>query len=226
MIDVGMDLSRSSSPTSPAQSRSARADSPGLCPVGFWISLSMETRQHLWASCLATLTIKKGALCLNGIFCISVHAHCLLSCHWARLRRVWLPFYSPSNDIYLYRLTKYPPEPSLSRLSNPRSLRCSSPLIIFVAFCCICSNMSISIVYCGAQHWIQNPKCVSLSLSRGEGSPSLTCWQHCLKQPRRLFTCFTAWVRCWLVVNMLSTRTSCINSHQEKNGEATTCNRH
>lgn len=31
---------------------------------------------------------------------------------------------------------------------------------------------------------------------------------------------------CWLVDNRLSTRTSCTNSRDESNGEATTCNRH
>lgn len=216
-----MDLSRPSSPTSPAQSRSARADSPGLCLVGFSISPSMET-WHLWASSLATLTIKKGGLCLDGFFCISVQAHCLLSCLWTPLRRGWLSLYSPSNDIYLDRLIKSPAEPPFCRPSNTRSLRCSGPLTIFVGFCCICSSMPISVFYCGAQHWTQKPKCVSW----GEESPPSTCWQHLLMQPRRLLSCFTAWAPGWLVVNVSSTGTSCINSREERNGEATTCNRH
>lgn len=44
-------------------------------------------------------------------------------------------------------------------------------------------------------------------LSRGAGSPPSTCWQHCLTQPRRLLATSTTRARCWLLVNLVLSKT-------------------
>lgn len=50
------------------------------------------------------------SLCLVGMSCILIRAHCLLSVHWIQLRRVWLYLYS-SHRVFTH--TDKVPEPSL-----------------------------------------------------------------------------------------------------------------
>ena len=85
----------------------------------------------------------------------------------------------------------------LSSLSFSLCKRCSSSLTTFMALCCTQSIMSMSLLYLGAQHWIQHAKCVSLDL------PALLF----LMQPRRLLAAFVVGAHCCLMVSLLSIRT-------------------
>ena len=39
----------------------------------------------------------------DGVSCVSVYAYCLWPCHWAPLKRAWLPLlYTLPSDIYLH----------------------------------------------------------------------------------------------------------------------------
>jgi len=62
-----------------------------------------------------------------------------------------------------------------SRLNNPSSLslssyhRCSNTIIFMTL------HWTMSLLYWGAQHWTQHPRCVLPVLSREAGSPTSTC---------------------------------------------------
>ena len=49
--------------------------------------------------------------------------------------------------------------------------RCFNPCIIFMSLHQTHSNMSLSLLNWGAQHWTQHSRCISPLLSRGGGSP-------------------------------------------------------
>lgn len=77
--DLGRNHWRSST-QSPAQCRSSRAGGPGLCPSGFWISLSTKTPKPLWATWVFGHSPVK-----NGNSCIFIYVCCFF-CHWVSLR--------------------------------------------------------------------------------------------------------------------------------------------
>ena len=120
-------------------------------------------------------------LCLRRISCMSVCACCLLFLSLASLRWMVHFLYSPHqrfihiDEISLCLL--------FSRLYSPSSHRlflydrCSSPFIIVVAQCWTCYNKSVSLLYqrphdCTQHSWSALPV-----LSKGNGSPHLTCWK-------------------------------------------------
>lgn len=43
----------------PAQAAQPKAGCPGVCPVGFSIHSSMNTKQSLWAACLTTPAVRQ-----------------------------------------------------------------------------------------------------------------------------------------------------------------------
>lgn len=139
MIEVGRDIWRLPSPTLRLTARSSRAGCSGPCPDGFWVSPWMASTSPLGnLFYLITLTVT-SFLCLQGISCISICALCLLSFHWARLRRVWIHvLYSHQVFIHMHKI---PLSLLFTRLNSPRTLshslynRCSKSLTIFVAHC-------------------------------------------------------------------------------------------
>ncbi|KAK0688829.1 E41L5 protein, partial [Pygoscelis papua] len=115
-------------------------------------------------------------LCLSGISCISVCAHCLLSCLWARLRRVrLLSLCPPSGFLHTGKILL---SFLFSRLNSPSSLslsfyvRCSRPFIVFVTLCCSPSSMSMFLLSWGAQSCAQHSRGVSPVLIRVLGVPA------------------------------------------------------
>lgn len=91
----------------------------GLCPVGFWVSPSMETLPVLWATCSDASLAPQGKrffLSLNRIFYISIFGHCFLSCHWIPMRRVCLSLVSLIRC--LYKLVGFPGDFSSSDLES------------------------------------------------------------------------------------------------------------
>jgi len=69
--------------------------------------------------------------------------------------------------------------------------------------------MSMSALYWGAQTWAQHSRC-SLTSAEQRGRIILLCLLAALHltQPRVLSTFFAAGAHCWLMVNLVSTRTS------------------
>lgn len=63
-----------------AQAGSPKVGCPGPCLDCFRVSLKMETLQPLQATCAHAQSPP----------CVTVCAHCLLSSHWAALKRTWL----------------------------------------------------------------------------------------------------------------------------------------
>lgn len=101
-----------------------------------------------------------------------------------------------------------------SRINNPTSLglfscvRCSNPLVIFMALCCTRSAMSASFLYGGAQNWAQHSSCHFTSTEwKGRISSLYSLTVLFLTQPRMLLATFAARTRCWLMLNLVSTRT-------------------
>jgi len=87
----------------------------------------------------------------------------------------------PPHQVFIH-VGKIPLSLFFSRLNSPSSLslsayeRCPGPLIIFMAIHWSSSSMSTSLFYWGAQKRTQHPRCVSAGLSRGQGTPPVTCW--------------------------------------------------
>lgn len=131
---------------------------------------------------LTTLTGKRFFFsCLSRILCIPVCVHCLLSCHWLRLRP-WLhllnfPF------RYLYMLIR-PPLSLLFWLNNRSSISlfsyvgCFNNFIIIMALCWTHFSMFVSLLHWRSWNQTQYSTCISPALRRGEGSLPLNCWQH------------------------------------------------
>lgn len=110
------------------------------------------------------------------IYCILV---CLLSWLWAPLRRVWpCRLYHHPHQVLIH-IDKVSLSVLFPRLNNPSSIslslyiRCSNPLIFFMALCWTPSNMSMSLLFWLAQHWTQDFRCFLPVLSRRKA----TCWQ-------------------------------------------------
>lgn len=131
---------------------SARSGCFGPCPVWFWVSPRMETPQHFWLSCsrayhphseMHFFIFPLLSWCLTAIPCISV---CLL------LFSLTLPlgttdtgsvFSSPCAEHSLLLGDK-------SHFSQiPLYVRCSNPIIIFLAHCWSCFMFLLN---CGAKN--------------------------------------------------------------------------
>lgn len=102
----------------------------------------MKTPQPLWTTCsrVSLFSHERFFLCLNGISCISICAHFLLSIHGISLHLVRF-------SCLLIRSTSKPSllqgkQPVLSLTSYER---CSRPLIIFVAPYLTHSSISLSL---------------------------------------------------------------------------------
>lgn len=97
--------------------------------IEFWVSPRMETAWPLWA----THSKVSFFLCINGIPCISVRAHCLFTEH----------YWEESCSILILLF---------SRLKNTNSVkpslhgRCPSPWTIIMALCWIRSIQSMPLV--------------------------------------------------------------------------------
>lgn len=83
----------------PAQAGPCRTGCPTSCPDRFRISPRTKTPQPLcWAICSSIQSpsqLKSISWCSEGLFCVSVCAHWLLSCHWEPLKGTRLcPFYN------------------------------------------------------------------------------------------------------------------------------------
>ena len=165
MAEVGRDLWRSSSPNPPAQAGSARADCPGPCAVGSVLGFSKDevSPPPLPAQPIPVFdhphSKKTVFLCSDRISCALICVHCLMSCHWALLRRVCLVFI-PSHQVFLC-IDKMPLSLVSSRLNSPGSpslsscVRCSKPLISFVTLHRTHFRKSVSFLYWGAQDQTQ-----------------------------------------------------------------------
>lgn len=106
---------------------------------------------------------------LNEISSISFCTCCHLSCHWEQLRWVWLclrsllpPFLG---QVLMHYHVSRPNSPSSASSGMTDTL---SPSSFLWSFPCL--------LYWGAQDWTQHSRCVSLDLSRREGSSPTTCW--------------------------------------------------
>jgi len=79
----------------------------------------------------------KFFLGLNGIYCISAFAHCLLSCYWLPLRKVWSLFLPGPHQVLIH-IDKILPAPSFSRINSLSCLSLSSYFRFsnsFISFC-------------------------------------------------------------------------------------------
>lgn len=88
-------------------------------------------------------------------------------------------------------------------LTNPSSfslssyIRCSSPLIIFIPLCCICSSMSMYFWSWGDKNWTQFPSCGFTSTELRGKITSLSLLEKIfLIQPKRLSVLFAAEAHC------------------------------
>jgi len=79
----------------------------GLCPCSFWISPRMEMLQSAETTCVSvqpSMQYRSASWCSAETSCVPVCAHCLLSWHWAQLKRVWLhPLRTFPASIYSHR---------------------------------------------------------------------------------------------------------------------------
>lgn len=84
---------------------SATAGCLGLCQFRFCVSLRMDTLQPLWTESVPVFNHfsrkKVSSLFLNYISCILVCAYCFLPCHWASLRRIWLPLLYSYHQVFI-----------------------------------------------------------------------------------------------------------------------------
>lgn len=94
----------------------------------------------------------------EGASCVAVCAHCL----WAPLKRdvLHLLCVFPSGFFaYFDKVLKNLLQAEQAQLSVfPSHVRCSSPLITFVALCWTLSTMSISLFCWGGQNWTQQSR--------------------------------------------------------------------
>jgi len=154
----------------------------------------MKTPKHLWVTCTqcsTTLTAKSIFLCLSGISCVSICAHCLLCFQWAPLRRVWLRLLYSPHQVFMHT-GKIPLSLLFSRLNSPSTLsfclyvRCSKPSVILMALSWPCPNMSMSLLYWGAQSWTQYSRCLTSAEWRGRITSLDLLAALLLMQPRML----------------------------------------
>jgi len=88
---------------------------------------------------------------------------CLLSFYWAPLRVVWLHLLYSPHQAFLH-IDNIPPSFFFSKLNNPSALslsscvRCSSLLVISVAFCCTRSSVSMSLLYWRSRTGLSTPE--------------------------------------------------------------------
>lgn len=97
------------------------------CVQGFGIPPAVENPQPPWATCYSVQlpSQQKSVMFRSGSLYFSL-CPLLLSCHWAPLRRIWLPFLNSPHHICIY-----------THGSDPLSLLCfrlDSPS--FPASCC------------------------------------------------------------------------------------------
>lgn len=120
MVEVGRDLLRSL-----VQPPLLKAYQGGQIASAMsswvWLFARIETPQPVWTNCSSVWSPLQWKFFSNGIFYISVCAHCLLSHHWAPQRRVCLHLYSPLQIIFIYKKRYFFPWAIFSWLSNPSS---------------------------------------------------------------------------------------------------------
>ena len=150
MVEVGRDLWRSLCPT-----HLFRQGHLEPRTVSRWL---LSTPKRGWCHNLSgqPVTVLSSSQ-QKRVSCVSVSAHCLLSCLWASQSRARLQLLRilPA-DICSHWWD--PPWAFSSKLKSPSSLslfsqeRCSSPWISFVALCwTLCSTY----MYWGTQNWTQ-----------------------------------------------------------------------
>lgn len=156
MAEAGQDLWESSSPKHCHMQLVAR-DHTQMASKDEDSTTSLGNR----CECLVTSQWKSVSWYSEGTACVFVCTHCLWSCrhmHWwdlSELSPCWIPVLSlSSND------------------------KCISPFIISLGlFWSLCSTSHFLLNW-GSQNWTRHSRYVSAALSRGEGSPPLTCWWH------------------------------------------------
>ena len=115
---------------------------------------------------------------------------------------------------YSYRLIRFPLSLLFPRLNGPgfpslsSQERCSSPLIILAPLSWTPSSISTSFSHWGAQNWAQWSRCGLTSAEQRVRILSLDLLAIlCPMQPMLSLTFFAAWAHCWLMFNLVSTRT-------------------
>ena len=92
----------------------------------------------------------------NSFVCssaISICAYCILSCHWASLRRVWLNLLYVLSSSGIYTLIRFPLSFAFSRINSLSSLSiswycwCSEASVMLVALCRTVASMSTPFLY-------------------------------------------------------------------------------
>lgn len=81
MVDAGQDLWRLPSPSFCLKQTQLEQVDQGLVQLAFEYLQRQGHDNQSSHVCLATITLKPFFLCLNGIPCLSVCVHGLLSCH-------------------------------------------------------------------------------------------------------------------------------------------------
>lgn len=125
----------------------------------------------------------KCSWCTEETFRLLVHAHCVLSWHWASLWIAWLLSSLHLAFRYLYVFMKSHPSLHFSRMNNHHSWplligelllslwHLGGPLLgLFPVHSCL--------LYWELQDWIQHSRCELTGLIRGAGWPPRTRWQH------------------------------------------------
>lgn len=137
-----------------SQAGPLRNGCPGPRPGGFWGSPRLENVQLMKASCasdwLITLMIKIVSWCSEGISCVSlpIDSGSVTGHHW---RKLVSTLFTASLQVLVYIYNIFP-KPSLlqgqqsSCLQLSSQMRCSWPLIPFVALHCSLSSVSMSYV--------------------------------------------------------------------------------
>lgn len=195
IAEVERDLWMSSGPTSHAQAGPPRPNCPGPFPDSFW---KLAIYVSAWWS-------PQGG---SQNFCVSVCAHGFWSSYWAPMERAWLcPLCTLPSDIYTHwwrpcwtfsspgwtvtALWAFPhrrgaPQPSYSWLFVGVSLVLGSPGLVPAL-----------------QEWPHQ----TWEERRGRITSLYLLATHLLMQPRTPFTFFALSAHCWVMINLVSTRT-------------------
>lgn len=103
--------------------------------------------------------VKKGfSLCSDGRSCVSFCTHCLSSWHWSPLKRAWL------HPPFTYWLIRFPLSLLFCRLKSSSSQSFLLGEVIFTSprrkesLHRTLSNMAMSLLYWGAQNWMQHSR--------------------------------------------------------------------
>lgn len=162
--------------------------------------------QHTRQQCSAVLILKTSGS-LEEASCVSVSAYCLLSSHWAPIKRAWLHLlhFLARNLQTLIRCPisiLFSMQNSLTHsLSHSSGHRCSCPVVILVALCQILSGTSMFVLFWGSKNWTKQSRCdLAIAKQRGRITSLGLLKMLCLIHAGRALALFL-WLKSTLLVH-------------------------